>query len=79
MIERRCFWRQLTEDDVQVGDDDQRDRCSDRQPHRCFDREGQIGEEIGEHVAHGRFGDPAEAEAGERNSKLARRQHAGDI
>ena len=52
MIERRCLGRQLTEDHVQVGDDDQGDRRADGEPHRCLDRERQIAEQVGEHVAN---------------------------
>ena len=79
MIQRRSFWCELTKHDVQVGENRVRNDASDRHTERYFDSERQSREQPLENSRESFLCNPAEAEARERYTKLARRENTGDI
>src|SRR6476619_7115740 len=78
MIQRRSFWCELTKHDVQVGENGVRDNAGDRHTERHFDSKRQAREQPLENSSESFLRNPAEAEARERYTKLARRENAGD-
>jgi hypothetical protein len=77
MVQRGAARRELTEHDVSVRDDGQRaDRPQARRADPSGDRHR--GECAGERVRKRLFGERADADAGERDAELARRQQARD-
>jgi len=73
VVECRCLGCQLAKDDVEVGDDDERQRCAKSEAERNLDRKREVAEHVGENVANRRFGDPSQAEARQCDTQLASR------
>jgi hypothetical protein len=72
--QRRAFWGQLAEDHVEIRDCRERDGACDGHPEWELDGEWEGAERIAQDAGEGSFRDPAQSEAGQRDTELAGRQ-----